>query len=239
MSHPPTRNKEQRRTPASCRTNRRDGRRPRGGRPMGPRLLLALASAAVAGGALAGPTMAGARSELEASISRLVNQGAPGAMVYVRRGRETTRAARGMSVAAGRRRMRISDTLGAVRAGAEHRAILLYGHCLGFAQLRRHAPEVLSTPRQARAHVKRVKRASSPARPEHGRAAPCTDPSVDGCGSWRISAVRPSCCPITSDSPGTCRAAPGLDSTFDALTRWASPGRRSRALGGRTARAWC
>jgi hypothetical protein len=46
--------------------------------------------------------------------------------------------------------------LGATRADAEHRAILLYGHYLGFAQLRRHAPDVLSTPRQTRAHVTRV-----------------------------------------------------------------------------------
>jgi hypothetical protein len=46
--------------------------------------------------------------------------------------------------------------LGATRADAEHRAILLYGHYLGFAQLRRHAPNVLSTPRQTRAHVARI-----------------------------------------------------------------------------------
>jgi AcrR family transcriptional regulator len=46
--------------------------------------------------------------------------------------------------------------LGAARADAEHRAILLYGHYLGFAQLRRHAPGVLSTARQTRAHVNRV-----------------------------------------------------------------------------------
>jgi AcrR family transcriptional regulator len=46
--------------------------------------------------------------------------------------------------------------LGATRADAEHRAILFYGHYLGFAQLRRHAPDVLSTPQQTVAHLARV-----------------------------------------------------------------------------------
>jgi len=46
--------------------------------------------------------------------------------------------------------------LGATRADAQHRAILLYGHYLGFAQLRRHAPTLLKTPRQTRAHVARI-----------------------------------------------------------------------------------
>lgn len=46
--------------------------------------------------------------------------------------------------------------LGATRADAAQRAILLYGHYLGYAQLRRHAPAVLNTPRQTRAHVARI-----------------------------------------------------------------------------------
>lgn len=46
--------------------------------------------------------------------------------------------------------------LGATGADAQHRAILLYGHYLGFAQLRRHAPTLLKTPRQTRAHVARI-----------------------------------------------------------------------------------
>ncbi|WP_205698774.1 hypothetical protein [Conexibacter sp. SYSU D00693] len=32
-------------------------------------------------------------------------------------------------------------------------AILAYGHYLGFAQLRRHAPELLATPARLRAHL--------------------------------------------------------------------------------------
>ena len=43
--------------------------------------------------------------------------------------------------------------LGATPADAEHRAILFYGHYLGFAQLRRHAPELLGSARRTRAHV--------------------------------------------------------------------------------------
>lgn len=46
--------------------------------------------------------------------------------------------------------------LGATPADAEHRAILFYGHYLGFAQLRRHAPGLLGSPRRTRAHVARI-----------------------------------------------------------------------------------
>src|SRR5258705_8058467 len=75
------------------------------GEPMGRRLIFALLSAAVVSGALAGQATAGSETELGASLSRLVNQGAPGATIYVRRGRVTTRVARGLSVVAGRRPM--------------------------------------------------------------------------------------------------------------------------------------
>jgi D-alanyl-D-alanine carboxypeptidase len=77
---------------------------------MGRRLIFALLSAAVVSGALAGQATAGSKTELGASLSRLVNQGAPGATIYVRRGRDTTRVARGLSVVAGRRPMRAADT---------------------------------------------------------------------------------------------------------------------------------
>ncbi|WP_205698773.1 TetR/AcrR family transcriptional regulator [Conexibacter sp. SYSU D00693] len=48
--------------------------------------------------------------------------------------------------------------LGATRAQAEHRAILAYGHYLGFAQLRRHAPDLLATPARLRAHLAQLER---------------------------------------------------------------------------------
>jgi D-alanyl-D-alanine carboxypeptidase len=77
---------------------------------MGRRLIFALLSAAVVGGALAGQATAASKTEFGASLSRLVNRGAPGATLYVRRGQETTRVARGLSVVASRRPMRAAGT---------------------------------------------------------------------------------------------------------------------------------
>lgn len=46
--------------------------------------------------------------------------------------------------------------LGVTHAEAEHLAIMQYAHYLGVAQLRCHAPNILSTARQTRVHVDRV-----------------------------------------------------------------------------------
>jgi AcrR family transcriptional regulator len=47
--------------------------------------------------------------------------------------------------------------LGAAPQDAEHRAILAYGHYLGFAQLLRHAPGVLATDAGRRAHLQALR----------------------------------------------------------------------------------
>lgn len=49
--------------------------------------------------------------------------------------------------------------LGASRAGAEHRALMTYGHFLGLAQLRAQDPELLATPARMRAHVRELEAA--------------------------------------------------------------------------------
>lgn len=54
---------------------------------------------------------------------------------------------------------RTFEQLGAPRADAEHRAILSYGHYLGYAELRRHSPHLLATPARRRAQLRRVERA--------------------------------------------------------------------------------
>ncbi len=51
---------------------------------------------------------------------------------------------------------RLFTQLGATRAGAEHRAVMTYGHYLGLAQLRAHDPELLASPARLRAHVRQL-----------------------------------------------------------------------------------
>ena len=80
------------------------------GRPMTRRHLTVLAAGALCATALAAAPAAPARADkLDRALSRLTREGAPGAVVLVRRGTHTRRVARGYADRATRRPMRAGD----------------------------------------------------------------------------------------------------------------------------------